>query len=67
MEEKTHVKTNVYNNKGKTKLEKKNSKRIVSSINIFINICYGLTIWQVIVYTFLEFRYVICLYVHGCS
>lgn len=46
---------------------KKKPKRIVSSINIFINICYGLTIWQVIVYTFLEFRYVICLYVHGCS
>lgn len=66
MEEKTHVKTNVYNNQRKTKLEK-SSKRIVSSINIFINICYGLKILQVIVYAFLEFRYVVCLYVHGCS
>lgn len=52
--------------RGKPNL-KKSSKRIVSSINIFINVCYGLTIWQVIVYAFLEFRYVVCLYVHGCS
>lgn len=66
MEEKTHVKTNVYNNKKKTKL-KKSSKRIVSSINIFINICYGLKILKAIVYAFLEFRYVVCLYVPGCS
>lgn len=49
MEEKTHVKTNVYNNKRKTKL-KKSSKRIVSGINIFINICHGLKIFKAIVY-----------------
>ena len=65
MEEKTHVKTNVYNKKKKTKL--KSSKRIVSSINIFINICYGLKNLKVIVYAFLEVRNVVSLYVHGLS
>lgn len=46
---------------------KKSSKRIVSSINIFINICYGLKILKAIVYAFLEFRYVVRLYVPGGS
>lgn len=47
--------------------KKKSSKRIVSSINIFINIRYGLKILKVVVYAFLEFRCVACLYVHGGS